>query len=1007
MSGRFSFRKVISIGCLLLFLSAGFLFAGTDDWFTRVWQTDDGLPDNVITGLAQTRDGFLWVGTQGGLMRFDGTQFEEFSPANIADVPNRVVRAMIRDQRGVLWIAIDRETIISVAGDEARVFNEKDGLVNAIVRTMVADGEGAIWITYTGTANICRIKDGKVKRFGTADGLPPGASPCWLACDIKGQLWFAKGNSLGVFRDGSFKILQKLNTFAPRITEARSGGIWISTPTQLLRYREGGAIEETASLPFAGAEPGVVLEDRAGAVWVGTAVGQGLFKYDGTRFETVRTSHPSINCLMQDQEGNLWVGTGGGGLNRLRPRILELLNIEPGRPIDSVRSVCEDALGTLWAVTREGLLMHQTGTNWENALQATNWPGGRASCVGADRNGALWIGMRGAMVCRLEKNQFTIWRKEDGLAGEPVRSLLAASNGDVWLAIDTPRVLQRLRDGKFTNFDLPPGTRTIRAMAEDAKGTVWIASAEGQLLRVAGEGMVNETSNGPVQVFSIRCLHATAEGSLWIGYADNGGLGRIKDGKYSRFTTAQGLSDNYISQIVSDEEGWLWLAGAHGFYRVQMRQLTDVTEGRIHQVRSVKFGRGEGLPSLQANYDNYPSALRGHDDRPRIGTRTGLAVIHTENIRDNPAPPPVLVDRAMVDGQIAGLYSSHSPLRERAANEVADLKTGGTLRVAPGHRRIEFEFVAPSLTAPENVQFRYRLDGFEDEWSEPDSGRTATYSSLPSGNYHFRVIACNQSGVWNETGATVNLMVLPFFWQTWWFRIAVLAGFTLSIIAVVRYVSFRRLRGQLREIEQKAALDAERARIARDLHDDLGGSLTQVALMLDMPQEKPSGLDEHVRQCSAMVRQVVKAVDGIIWAINPRNDTLPYLIDYISEFAVEFLQAAEIRCRVELPDDLPERRVSPEARHNLFLVVKQALNNIACHANATEVWLRVAANEGRIEIEIKDNGRGFVDAPNPRANGLRNMRQRMEEIGGTFTVESKLGEGTRILAVYPLAGEGG
>jgi signal transduction histidine kinase len=311
--------------------------------------------------------------------------------------------------------------------------------------------------------------------------------------------------------------------------------------------------------------------------------------------------------------------------------------------------------------------------------------------------------------------------------------------------------------------------------------------------------------------------------------------------------------------------------------------------------------------------------------------------------------------------------------------------------------------VAPSLTAPENVQFRYRLEGFEDEWSEPGIARNATYSRLPFGNYRFRVMACNQSGVWNETGAAVNLVVLPFSWQKWWFRIVVLAGFTLCVIAVVRYVSFRRLRGQLRTIEQAAALDAERARIARDLHDDLGGSLTQVALMLDMPQEKSTPLDDHVRECSTMVRQVVKAVDGIIWAINPRNDTLPYLIDYISEFAVEFLQAAEIRCRVELPDDLPERRVSPEARHNLFLVVKQALNNIACHAHATEVWLRVMANEGRTEIEIKDNGRGFVDAPNPRANGLRNMRQRMEEIGGTFAVESKPGEGTRILAVYPLA----
>ena len=938
-------------------------------------------------------------------MRFDGTQFQEFSPVNIADVPNRVVRALIRDHGGVLWIAIDRGTILSVEGDQARVFSEKDGVPGAIVRAMVEDGEGAIWISFSGYNGLCRIKAGRVTSFGVADGLPAGG-PCWLACDEKGQLWFAKGNALGIFREGKFQTLQNLNASSARLASSRSGGVWISTATQLLRYREGGVLEEKGTLPKPDAEPGVICEDRRGAVWIGTAAAAGLYKYDGSGFETVHTSHPSINCLLEDQEGNLWVGTGGGGLNRLRPRILELLNVEPARPIDSVRSVCEDSQGSLWAVTREGLLMHQQGANWESTVLATNWPGGRAACVAADRNGAVWIGTRGSGLYQFKNNQFTAWHKEDGLAGETVRSMLASSKGDLWLGIDTPRQVQRLRDGKFTRFNVPPGARTIRAMAEDSQGNIWIASAEGQLLRVTGDELVNETSNGPPQL-SIRCLHATADGSVWIGYADRGGLGRLKNGKYYRFTTTQGLSDNYISQIISDEEGWLWLAGAHGFYRVQMQQLNDVAEGRVRQVRSVQFGRGEGLPSLQANYDNYPSALLGRDDRPRIGTRTGLAVIHTENIRDNPDPPPVLVDRATVDGRVVGLYNSRSPLRERGENDVADLKTPGTLRLAPSHHRIDFEFVAPSLTAPENVQFRYRLEGFEEDWTDAGAARNATYSRLPAGNYHFRVLACNQSGVWNEAGATVNLTVPPFFWRTWWFQIATLIGFTVSVIAVVRYVSFRRLREQLRTIEQQAALDEERARIARDLHDDLGGSLTQVALMLDMPEERSAALDEHVRQCSAMVRQVVKAVDGIIWAINPRNDTLPYLIDYISEFAVEFLQAAEIRCRVELPDDLPERRVSPEARHNLFLVVKQALNNIACHAHATEVSLRVAAGDGQIEIEIKDNGRGFTPSPNPRANGLRNMRQRMEEIGGKFVVESKPGEGTKITAVYPLppAGE--
>ncbi|HZI31277.1 MAG TPA: sensor histidine kinase, partial [Candidatus Binatia bacterium] len=272
-------------------------------------------------------------------------------------------------------------------------------------------------------------------------------------------------------------------------------------------------------------------------------------------------------------------------------------------------------------------------------------------------------------------------------------------------------------------------------------------------------------------------------------------------------------------------------------------------------------------------------------------------------------------------------------------------------------------------------------------------------------SYCFRVTACNSAGVWNESGASLKFVVLPFIWQTWWFRLGVVGGFTLSVIAIVRYISFRRLRWQLAILEQQSALDKERTRISRDLHDDLGGSLTETALLLEMTERRPTVPDtvkEPLRHCSDLVRRVVKSVDEIIWAINPRNDTLRYLVDYISQFATEFLHAANLRCRVDLPDQLPERHVSPEVRHNLFLVVKEALNNIARHARAGEVWLRVKATDAEISFTVEDNGRGFNTVSNDAfADGLRNMRQRMEEIGGRFNLQSKPGSGTSVLFVYP------
>jgi len=502
----------------------------------------------------------------------------------------------------------------------------------------------------------------------------------------------------------------------------------------------------------------------------------------------------------------------------------------------------------------------------------------------------------------------------------------------------------------------------------------------------------------------IRSLSPASDGGVWIGYAGYG-LGRWKDGKYTRITSQDGLEDSYVSQIAEDNQQGLWVSGGHGFYRIQHTQLSDVIKGHSNHLRLLIVGRGKGLPSVQANYDNHPGAFLGHDGRVRIATRSGLAVIHTENVRDNPAPPPVLVERVAIDGETAGLYDSQSSLRPSETRHLVDLTRSEKIRLRPNHRKLEIEFTALNLTAPENIQFRHRLEGFDDDWVEDGALRRVNYPRMSAGEYRFRLAACNNSGVWNEANAELSFIVPPFMWQTWWFRVSVLAIFTISVIAIVRYVSFRRLHLKLRALEQQAALDKERARIARDLHDDLGGSLTQVALMLDLKQREksaaPDAGQEHMRECAAKVRQVVNSVDEIIWAINPRNDNVRYLVDYLSQFAVEFLHAANIRCRVNLPEQFPDRAVSPEARHNLFMVVKEALNNVARHARASEVKLRVTTTDERIEIAIDDNGQGFAHSPdNARSDGLRNMRQRMEEIGGQLILESKPGSGTQIQFLY-------
>jgi len=353
------------------------------------------------------------------------------------------------------------------------------------------------------------------------------------------------------------------------------------------------------------------------------------------------------------------------------------------------------------------------------------------------------------------------------------------------------------------------------------------------------------------------------------------------------------------------------------------------------------------------------------------------------------------VKRFTVDDRPVAYYGGVVPVKT-----LVDLRNPqAPLQLDSAHRRLLFEFTALTFGAAENVHFRYQLEGIDDHWIEAGTQRNASYSRLPAGHYRFHVTACNGDGLWNETGASLAFTVAPFFWQTWWFRLGAAALFTTLAAGIGRFVAVRRLRARLRELEQKAVLDRERARIARDIHDDLGGSLAQTLLVLDLARRnraEAAVLDGHLARASTSVRQVVQSLDEIVWAANPANDTLPAFVDYVGQFAAEFLQAAGIRCRFDFPETPPDLPLAPEVRHNLFLVLKESLTNVVRHAHATEMRLSVTATEKSLHLRLADDGRGFDETAEDAggADGLRNMRQRMEEIGGSLKIETKAGAGT-------------
>ncbi len=989
-------RTFVFCAAILFGFTAAATAASTNsDWFARTWQTEDGLPNNNVNSIAQTADGFLWVATPVGLARFDGVTFDYISLTNFVGHSNRGVTTLLAGRDGGLRLQMDRGALLDFNGSNAMTLNLTNTPLDSAAQTMMEGDDGTLWISYVGAA-ICFLKDGKITLISGQMGLP-WASFNSIAKDSKGRIWLARAGEVGIFRNGKFQKLAQPGNLSIRLAAARNGGIWICSGSQLFHFDEGAPLKKVGELPEnnSGTEASAMIEDRRGGIWIGTTY-SGLFRFDGSAFEKIPVSHPEISSLLEDNEGNIWVGTHGGGLNRLRPCAIHLETTQSGLPFESVQSVCEDKSGTLWAVTENGFLARRNEDRWQTISTNSGWPGGHATCVATDVRGGIWIGTRDARLIHLQDGKFNVWDHQRGLQVSPVASLMVASNGDVWLG-GIGHMLQFFHAGKFTTVPLHENTHTVRSIAQDTAGQIWVGTSRGVLLQVNGTNAIDKTENADEATKSIRCLYADAGGSLWIGYAGYG-LGRLKNGYFSQITSDRGLPDNHISQIVSDGHGWFWFGGDRGIFKARESELIAAMENTNVRVNSIHYGRGEGLPGLEANFEFAPKTLRSRDGRLWFTTQSGFVIINPETSENNSGPPSVFLKRVVVDGKVVAAYGGPVP-----RSDTMDLRKSSPLELPPGHREIKFEFTALNFSAPENIRLQYRLDGLDSGWVDANPERVANFSRLPAGNYRFRVRASSDEGTWNENGATFAFTVTPFLWQQWWFQSLALFLFAAATIVAVRYISFRRLRHKLQMLEAQAALDKERARIARDLHDDLGSRLTEIVLLSDLMFDDANQPNPAAHRVSETAREVIKSLDETVWAVNPRNDTLPHLMDYIGQFAVGFLRTARIDCHADVPIHVPKKNVSTEVRHNLFLVVKEALNNIVSHANATEAWLKISTDERAVGIIIEDNGHGFENAPNNgTADGLRNMRQRIEEIGGKFDLQSKTAKGTCIAITVPL-----
>jgi signal transduction histidine kinase/ligand-binding sensor domain-containing protein len=979
----------------------------------RTWQREQGLPHNSVRAIIQTRDGYLWIGSDDGVARFDGVRFVSFGLRE--GLRNGLVRNLLEDREGALWIGTAGGGLTRWYEGEFTTLTVTNGLPADSITALAEDNSGRLWI---GTENgLVFRQNGQISSSSAAEAFK-GKRITTLYKDNAGVLWVGVKGA-GIFRLAGERFepltnqgVETLLLDSHCLLVDQASRIWVGAGDDFVLCREQGQWRRYR-IPRHLARPYIssLAEEPDGTVWAGS-VSEGLFQFKAGKLTAINASSGLSDNLVEslsvDVEGNLWVGTGAG-LTRLRRKSLTAFGYNEGLGYGAVHGLAETAPGIIRAAKPgEGLYC------WEGrTFSRCDVPGLPLMEVNAllrGKDGACWVAANGGVHQLAAPTERSSAAQLIGLKNLNVLSLAEARDG-LWAGTREGE-LWRLRGKEWAVEPLPPPRSPVTAIVNDRDDVVWVGTDGAGLYQMKGGVRTRFSKQGGLLSDSIRTLFLDSEGGLWIGTA-GGGLSHWREGHLNTFTAQEGLPDNTISQILEDSAGRLWLGSRRGIARVRKNELADLAAGKVSAIYPQIYGQPEGMLSEECTGGFHPAGLKTKAGLLWFSTLKGAVVADPRPQTLDTPPPSVVLEQVLVDSVEADLRPRPRSRRKPASGSAAaaGAKPGSEIKIAAGKRRLEFQYTGLSFSAPERVRFRYRLEGLDSDWVDAGTRRAAFYSYLPPGNYRFRVIACNSDGVWNQEGASLALAVSPRFWQAWWFVGAFALALLGSVGGAVRFVEKRKLQGHLEQIEQERALERERARIAQDLHDDLGSSLTRISLLSHLAKadkDNPGQVEIHANKISQSASQTVRALEEIVWALRPGSDTLQSLVDYISHFANELCEGDSLRCRLDLPRDLPAVPLPPEMRHNIFLIVKEALANALKHAAASEIRLQVKSSSDSLEIVVQDNGRGFDPAAlaeNSERHGLGNMRRRTEAMGGTLETRSAPGGGAtvRLFVKFPPA----
>jgi two-component system, sensor histidine kinase ChiS len=949
---------------------------------------DQGMDASYIYDLQEDKNGNIWLATDGaGISKYNGVSFTHYGKPE--GLSSNITQRLLLDKSGRIWIITDN----GLNSFDGQHFSQYKGeIAGNIFHTVLQDKMGNIW-------------------FGTSAGL----------IKFNGKDFFHYSVREGLSTDTVYAVM-----------EDRSGNVWFGTVGGIVKF-DGAYFThyiDKDGLPFDGT--GSLLEDEMGNIWIGTQK-EGIIKFDGKKFthytEKEGLSANTVHSMTKDRNGNIWIGTSFGGINKYDGNSFTHLNLSEGLSNNKVRAILEDHSGNIWFGTDGGGINKLNDAGFSYLPQNEVLTNNRVRPIIKDKNGNIWFGTEGGGVGKYDTadstgvaGNFSYFTEIDGIRLNGQRSLLKDATGNIWIGATNGRIIN-FNGQYFTNYDSRPGNsvntvydikqdrqgniwfakdgirkyngryftdytekqglphKKVFAIHEDKRGYLWFGTEGGGISKYDGARLIHYTEKEGLFAKNVTSILEDKKGNLWLGTLGTG-ICRFDGKSFTYYTNKEGLSNNYVWSLIEDSSGHIWAGTDKGLNRLIPLNNKYVI---------YHYGLQDGLKALDFNLH---SACIDNNNRMWWGTGKNIVIkdlnrpfkqYHVQHVKLNYIE---LNDRFYDYRNLAD--SMHKKIS--FSKVIPFSNCPDSLSVTHDQNHFTFHFSAIDWSAPDKIKYSYRMIGLDDNWSRPTGEPVADYRNLSHGNYRFQVKAIGQSQVWTEP-FSYSFVIRPAWWQTWWFKTLVIISLLGMLFFIGRFIYYYQLRKQKILLEKQLAVQYERQRISAEMHDDIGAGLSGIRLMTEMAKMKSKD-DEtgyEIEKIYNSVGDISSKMKEVIWSLNTENDSLGNLLSYLQKQARLMMENYRGSFIITMCEQVPDIKIAGETRRHIYLAVKEALHNIIKHSGADKVNLIFSCTD-MLMIEVSDNGKGMNAGESSNAgNGLKNMRNRMEKIGGKFSAENKNG----------------